>query len=92
MRLAIALSALALLAGCQTTPPKPIIQTRTITITRPVYVPLDPKLYTMPPFAQVWTNGDLFNDDQVCRGKLRGIAKLQPKSAEHQPIEATHER
>lgn len=29
--------------------------------------------------AQVWTNGDLFNDDQACRGKLRAIAKLQPK-------------
>ena len=74
-----AAAALLVLAGCQTVPPAPIVRTKVEKVRVYVYKPIKPELTRMPPYLQIVTNGDLWKDDIVCRGKLGQIAKLQPK-------------
>ena len=72
-------AALLVLAGCQTVPPAPIVRTKIEKVHVYVYKPLRAELTAMPSYLQIVTNGDLWQDDIVCRGKLNQIAKLQPK-------------
>lgn len=71
---------LAVLTGCTSLPPKPIIQTRTVTVRVPVFVPL-PDYLTTPPAIHVATVGDSWSYGLQCKAKLEAIRKLQPATS-----------
>ena len=80
MKIAFAL-VLATLAGCAPLmPAKPIIQTRTVTVDVPVFVPL-PSYLTARPNVHVDTVGDSWRAGLECYAKLDAIRKLQPTSS-----------
>lgn len=77
-----------LLSACAGAPPAPIVQTRTVTVSVPTWVPLDPALTASVPMPQPvpgMTNGDLL-ELAIRRGdalrqanrQLDAIRELQP--------------